>query len=746
MEEKIRELIGRMTLEEKAAMCSGADAWSTMPIERLGIPSVHMTDGPHGVRKENNEPAEDGGLLTKKSDPSVCYPTASALACSWNPELARRMGEALGEECLAAGISILLGPGMNIKRSPLCGRNFEYFSEDPLLAGKMGAAIINGVQSKGIGTSLKHFAANSQETRRMTTDSAVDERTLREIYLTNFEIAVKTAQPWTVMSAYNRLRGTYCSENETLLTGILRKEWGFEGIVISDWGAINEADDSVCAGLDLEMPAGGKDSQGKILAAVKSGKLSEKQLDETVARLLKIILRAAGNLKKNASFSLPEHEKLAGEIARESMVLLKNDGVLPLQKSGKIAVIGSFAKKPHFQGGGSSQVNPTHVSVPLDEIRKAAGTGAEIVWCEGYSADGGQAPDETKIEEAVRAAETADTVILFVGLPLESEGFDRKDLRLPEGQLALIDRVTRTAAKTAVVLMNGSPVEMPWAGRANGILEAGLCGQEAGGAIADILFGNVNPSGKLAETFPVKLSDTPAFLNYPAQRDRAEYREGIFVGYRYYDKKQLKPLFPFGHGLSYTTFAYTGIETDKNAFTEDESLTVRVRVKNTGSRAGRETVQLYVRDVECCVPRPEKELKGFAKVLLQPGEEKEVSFALTRRAFAFYDTDLHDWRVESGEFEILAGGSSANTPLKATVTVSSRKQPKIIYSRNSTIGEVLANPAGAKLLAPLVGAETPKEPLPSFALETPLRCIHMQTPEFDEDKMAQLIDLLNSGS
>lgn len=746
MRENFRDLVSKMTLEEKASICSGVDEWNTMPVERLGIPSIRLADGPHGVRKETGEEIRgEDGFLIKKSFPSTCYPTASALACSWDRALMTQLGKTLGEECLADGVSILLGPGVNIKRSPLCGRNFEYFSEDPLLAGELGAALIEGVQSKGVGTSLKHFAANSQETARMTTDSVMDERTLREIYLANFETAVKKGKPWTVMSAYNRLSGTYCSENKKLLTCILRGEWGFDGAVISDWGAVNESDDSVAAGMDLEMPAGGEDSRDKIIASVKDGRLTQQALDTAVERLLRIIFRAAQNKKKETPVDREKHHEIARHIADECMVLLKNNDVLPLRKGGKLAVVGEFAKEPKIQGGGSSQVTPTKVSIPLDEIRRVAGASAEVTWSAGYSAEtGGATPDETLIAQAVAAASDADTVILFAGLPVESEGFDRTNMCLPEGQLALIDAVTRAAKKTVIVLMNGSPVEMPWADRADAILESCLGGQAAGEAIADILFGDVNPSGKLAETFPSKLSDTPAYLNFPGQCNRAEYREGIFIGYRYYEKKQLKPLFPFGYGLSYTTFAYTGIETDHSDLKENETLKVRVKVRNTGSRSGKETVQLYVRDIVSSVPRPQKELKGFSKVLLQPGEEKTVEFTLDRRAFAFYDERIQDWRVEAGNFEILAGRSSADTPLKATVTVHSHLCERQKFTRNSTIGELLADPLGTQIIRQIAGDAFSAEALPAFVLQMPLRSIRMQMPEFNDKKIAQLTAALNS--
>ncbi len=745
-----------MTLEEKAGLCSGIDDWHTMPIERLGIPSIMMTDGPHGVRKEI-EGAEKG-LTSTPSHPATCFPTACAVACSWDIELMQKLGEALGEECAASGVSILLGPGVNIKRSPLCGRNFEYYSEDPYLSGKLAAGFITGVQSRGIGVSLKHFAANNQETQRLTTDTIIDERTLREIYLPNFEIPIKEAKPWTVMCAYNKLHGEFCSENKTLLTDILRDEWGFDGFVMSDWGAVNERDDGVLAGLDLEMPSGGEDSLNKIVAAVNSGKLPESVLDLAVGRILEKIFEGAASKHECASYDKQANHNLARSIAGESMVLLKNDGVLPLERKGSLAVIGAFAVKPRIQGGGSSHINPTMLSVPLKEIKKSAGSFVTVTYCEGYNLDEEQSedfgtgfesvcdtPDEKLINEAAEAAASADKTILFLGLPdmFESEGYDRTNMRLPQGQLELLDAVAANAKNIVVVLLNGSPIEMPWLGNVGGVLEAYLGGQATGGAVADILFGDVNPSGKLAETFPSKVSDNPSYLYFPGSRNKAEYREGIFVGYRYYEKKQLEPLFPFGFGLSYTSFVYTGIETSSDEIDERETLTVSVTVKNTGLVAGKEIVQVYVRDVNSTVPRPEKELKSFVKVALEPNEEKTVSVALDKRAFAFWDEESGDWRVETGEFEILAGGSSADTPLKKTVTVNSSYTKKVYFTRNSTIAELLADPVGNAIMAEAAGEELINS-LPPFVLSMPLRSVHMHMPEMNDEAISGLIEVLNS--
>ena len=756
MRNDIQKLVSELTLEEKAGICSGIDSWHTMPVERLGIPSIMMTDGPHGVRKEKD--GAEKGLLSTPSYPATCFPTASAVACSWDTELLATLGEALGDECLASGVSILLGPGVNIKRSPLCGRNFEYYSEDPYLAGKLAAGLISGVQSRGVACSLKHFAANNQETERLTTDTIVDERTLREIYLTNFEIAVKEAKPRTVMCAYNKLQGEFCSENKRLLTEILRDEWGFDGFVMSDWGAVNERDDGVAAGLDLEMPSGGDDSKNKIIAAVRNGNLPEKALDTAVERILTLVMDSAEKTNSEKNYDKNEHHALARRISAESIVLLKNDNILPLAKKGRLAVIGALAQKPRVQGGGSSHISPTMLSIPLDEIKKTAGSSLEVTYCAGYKLDDEQTedfgtgfesvcdtPDEKLIIEAAEAAAAADKTVVFLGLPdlFESEGYDRTHMRLPIGQLELLSEIAEKTQNIVVVLMNGAPIEMPWLGKVKGVLETYLGGQAVGGAIADILFGDENPSGKLSETFPVQLCDNPSYLYFPGRRNKVEYREGIFVGYRYYEKKQLAPLFPFGHGLSYTTFEYIKITTDRNELDDTESVTVSATVKNSGNVAGKEVVQFYVRDTHSSVIRPEKELKGFVKVSLESGEEKTVSVTLGKRAFAYYDEEISDWLVESGEFEILVGGSSANTALKTTVTVNSTTEKKAVFNRNSTIGQLLADPIGYAILIEIAGEELINS-IPPFVRQMPLRSIHMHMPEINDDAINAITEVLNS--
>ncbi|TYP74603.1 beta-glucosidase [Paenibacillus methanolicus] len=689
----IQALVGKMTLEEKASLCAGADTWNTRAIERLGIPSIMMTDGPHGLRKQRAS-ADHLGLFD--SVPSTCFPSAAGVASSWNRALIRRMGEALGRESQAENVGILLGPGANIKRSPLCGRNFEYFSEDPYLSAEMAASHINGVQSQGVGASLKHFAANNQEHRRMTSDSIVDERTLREIYLASFEGAVKQGQPWTVMSAYNKVNGTFASENETLLTDILKDEWGHEGFVVSDWGAVNERAKGVAAGLELEMPASHGEGERQIIEAVRGGTLAEEKLDEAVRRILTVVFRAVDSRRPETTFDPDAHHALAREVARESMVLLKNeDGILPLAKAGAIAVIGAMAKTPRYQGSGSSQIRPTRIDDIAEELAKSAGEQAEVRYAQGYALDA-EEPDEVLTAEAVKIASEASVAILFAGLPsrYESEGFDRKHLRMPANQVALIEAVAAAQPNLVVVLSNGAPVEMPWLGSAKGVLEAYLGGQALGGAIADLLFGDANPSGRLAETFPVRLADNPSYLFFPGEGDRVEYREGIFVGYRYYDKKQLAPLFPFGYGLSYSTFGYSELTVDKRTLTDAESLRVSVNVTNTGTRAGQEVVQLYVRDKASSVIRPDKELKGFEKVELASGESAVVTFELDKRGFAYYDAKTREWTVETGEFELLIGRSSADIVLSETVTVQSTTERRMVFHRNSTLADIGGSPAG----------------------------------------------------
>lgn len=752
MSRKIREIIAELTLEEKAGLCSGESFWRTKAIERLGIPSILLTDGPHGVRKQAGS-ADHLGL--NESVPATCFPSAVGLASSWNRELVRKVGEALGKESQAEGVSILLGPGANIKRSPLCGRNFEYFSEDPYLTGELAAQHISGVQSQGVGSSLKHFAVNNQEHRRMTTDAIVDERTLREIYLTGFEIAVKKSQPWTVMSAYNRLNGTYCSEHETLLTHILKDEWGHEGIVVSDWGAVNEAVASVAAGMELEMPSSQGIGQAKIVAAVQSGELSEETLNQSVERLLKVIFKAVEHQKAGATYELEAHHQLARAVARETMVLLKNEGnILPLKKSGKLAIIGAMAEQVRYQGGGSSHIRPTKLDSIREEMIKSSGNAASISYAQGYKLESDDHSEEL-LAEAKQVAGAADVAVLFVGLPdrYESEGYDRTHLDLPINQIRLIEEISTVQPNIVVVLSNGAPVVMPWLGHAKAVLEAYLGGQAAGGAIADLLFGDANPSGKLAETFPCSLKHNPSHPFFPGEGDRVEYREGVFVGYRYYEAKGIEPLFPFGHGLSYTTFEYSELQLDKSSISDQESVQVSVKVKNTGDYYGQEIVQLYVHAPASSVIRPEKELKGFAKIALAPGEEKVVMLTLDKRSFAYYNTDLQDWHVESGEYEVLIGASSKDIYLKSSLTVESTVNLIPKFHRNTTLGELMSNPRTLPILAQLQGL-APEPETPSDAVSTdmmsammkymPLRALLPFTEgAMTEETLTMLLEQLN---
>ena len=659
----MKQLTEQMTLEEKASLCSGQDFWFLKGIKRLGIPSIMVTDGPHGLRKQSGA-ADHVGL--NQSVPATCFPTASALAATWNRDLIYQVGAALGEECRQEKVGVILGPGLNIKRSPLCGRNFEYFSEDPYLAGEIASSHINGVQSQGVGTSMKHYAANNQEHRRMTIDVIVDERALREIYLAGYEIAVKKAQPWTVMCSYNRINGVYACENQYLMNEILKEEWGHQGLVVTDWGAMNERVPALKAGVDLEMPGPSPENDARILAAVRSGELDEAVLDQAVERILTMVFKAQAGLAQDFSYDAAAHHALARRAASEGAVLLKNDGqLLPLQPGVRIALIGRFARHPRYQGAGSSLMNPSRLDNLYDELATLVGE-TNIVYAAGYT-EKGDIVDETLIQEALAAARETGVVVVCAGLTdlHEVEGVDRAHMKLPAGHDALIQRVAEAHKNVVVVLSNGSPVEMPWIAEVPAVLEGYLGGQAGAGALADILTGRVNPSGKLAETFPLKLQDTPA-QPFPGSPSTVEYRESLYVGYRFYDTADLEVLFPFGHGLSYTNFSYDDLQLEPDG----ETILVKFKIKNTGAVVGKQIAQVYVRDLQSTVFRPEKELKGFAKVELPPGEETAVQISLDRRAFAFYDAGSKDWVVEAGEFEIQVGASSRDIRLVDTICLS----------------------------------------------------------------------------
>jgi beta-glucosidase len=690
----IKSIISKMTLEEKAALCTGASHWTTTPVERLGVPEMVVSDGPHGVRR-----VPDVNSIAQESLPATCFPTASCLASTWDVDLIHKMGEALAEECIALNVDVLLGPGANMKRSPLGGRNFEYFSEDPYLAGEMAASIINGIQSKGVGTSLKHYAANNQEFQRFSISAEVDERTLREIYLAAFEKAVKQAQPWTVMCSYNKVNGTFASEHHYLLTEILKNEWGFEGLVVSDWGAVRDRVAALKGGLDWEMPGPQERRVKAVVEAVRSGELDETLLDESVRRILRIVFKAR-ETPKTGTFDVDAHHELAHKIASEGMILLKNNGLLPLKGQQHIAVIGRAAENAHFQGGGSSHINPTKVAVPFKELQTQAGN-AELTYAEGYPTDNSFRQD--MLDQAVTLAQSADVAVLYIALPTfkESEGYDRTDLDLTEQQVALIKAVAKVQPKTVVVLNNGAPVAMSaWLDDVAAVLEGWMMGQAGGVAIADVLFGKVNPCGKLAETFPLKLADTPARINWPGGAGEVRYGEGLFIGYRYYDAKQMPVLFPFGYGLSYTTFAYRNAKASAKTFKDVDGLTVTVDVSNTGNLAGKETVQVYVRDQKSGLVRPEKELKGFAKVELQPGQTKPVSIQLDFRAFAYYHPEYKQWITEDGDFDILIAASAADVRQTLTVTLESTLSLPCILDKESTIREWMADPRGKAVFGP----------------------------------------------
>ncbi|MBP6786116.1 MAG: glycoside hydrolase family 3 C-terminal domain-containing protein [Candidatus Promineofilum sp.] len=688
-------LVAQMTLEEKAALCTGASAWTTTPVPRLDLPELLVSDGPHGLRR-----VPDIGSMSNQSLPATCFPTASSTAAGWDVELLREMGQALAEEAISLGVDVILGPGTNMKRSPLCGRNFEYFSEDPFLAGSLAVGLIEGIQSKGVGTSLKHFAANNQEYERFSIDAIIDERSLREIYLPAFEAAVTQAKPWTVMCAYNRINGTHASQNHWLLTEVLRDEWGFEGFVVSDWGAVHDRVAALKAGLDLEMPGPKQTRVNAVIEAVRNGDLDEAVLDEAVRRIVNIVCRAA-QTPKGGEFDIAAHHALARRISAESIVLLKNDGILPLQAPHHIAVIGRAAMEAHFQGGGSSHINPTQVDVPFTELQKQSGN-AELSFAEGYPKD--DSLDEALIAEAVTLAEAADVALLYIALPTfkESEGYDRPDLDLTAQQVKLIQAVTAVQPRTVVILNNGAPVVMgEWLDKTAAVLEAWMMGQAGGGAVADVLFGRVNPSGKLAETFPLRLIDTPSYLNFPGENGVVRYGEGLFIGYRYYDSKGTAVQFPFGYGLSYTTFEYSNLRLSADRFKDIDGLTVSVDLTNSGPVAGKEIVQLYVHDHESRLVRPHKELKGFAKLSLEPGETRTVTLALDSRAFAYYDPAHGQWITEDGQFDILVGASSADIRCRATVSLQSTLQLPSLLHAESTIRSWLADPTGMTILQPI---------------------------------------------
>ena len=774
-----REILAQMTLEEKAALCDGADFWHLKGMEKYGFPSIMVCDGPHGLRKKDYSKTGDS---LSNSVPAISYPTAATTAASWDPELLYEMGVALGKKCLKEEVGVLLGPGINMKRSPLCGRNFEYFAEDPILAGELSAGFINGVQSMGVGTSLKHFCANSQETRRMTCDSVVDERALREIYLTAFEIAVKKGKPWTVMNSYNKINGFHGSENKHTQVEILRDEWGFDGVVVSDWGAVNDRVLGLKNGNDLEMPSSSGSGTKKIVEAVKNGSLDEAVLNERALNMLNLIKKAVDGSKKDYKYSDADDQPLARKIAAQSMVLLKNNGILPLKKNGKIAVIGELARTPRYQGAGSSHINPTQLDNALDELKKV---GYDVEFAQGYELSNKKAKkNDALIAQAAELAKKCETAILFIGLTdeYEAEGYDRTHMNLPEAHDKLVAEILKVNKNAIIVLAGGSPVEMPWNDGVAAILNSYLGGQAGAGAVADIISGAVNPSGKLPETYPMAYADTPAVNNFPGNPASVEYRESIYIGYRYYEKASKAVRYPFGYGLSYTTFEYSNIKLDKSSMKDDEALKVSFTVKNTGDVSGYEIAQLYVSDKESTIYRPVKELKGFKKIWLNPGEEKEITIELSKRAFAFYNVNINDWCVESGEFDILVGASSADIKLSATVNVTAaatdipdyskvaplyysgdvqnvpddqfiavlgRELPPSTYNPDRALGiqdtfESCSHTKNGKRFYKLLGTVVPAGFAQAIALQTPFRdFISMSGGVFSEQMAAGLVKWLS---
>lgn len=751
MKRDLQSLIARMTLEEKAGLCSGASFWYTKPIERLGVPAVMMTDGPHGLRKQECDDNDHLGLAD--SAVAVCFPAACATAASFDTELMTRLGETLGEECQAENISILLGPAVNIKRSPLCGRNFEYISEDPYLTGKMAAAYIRGVQSKHVGTSVKHFAANNQEFNRMSCSSEVSQRALREIYFPGFEEAVKAAQPKTVMCSYNKINGVFSAENQWLLTKVLREDWGFEGYVVTDWGAVADRVKGIQAGLDLEMPGGSGINDAKIVAAVKDGSLDEALLDKTVERLLKVLYDYVDNRDPNVVFDREADHCKAVEMAEECAVLLENNGILPLKSNSKVAYIGGFAANPRYQGGGSSHIHSSKVTSALETAGKK---GRSVAYVPAFSATedafvGGG------VAEAVAAAREAEVAVIFAGLPdvFESEGYDRKHMNLPKCQDELIAAVAAVQPNTVVVLHNGSPVECPWAGDVAAVLEMYLGGQGVGEACDRLLWGEANPCGRLAETFPLRLQDNSSYLNFPGDGKKVCYAEDVYVGYRYYDTKQMPVRWAFGHGLSYTTFSYSNLKVSDQNMDDTSVLTVCVDVRNTGALAGKEVVQLYVSDLNHTPGRPAKELKGFRKVFLAPGETKTVTMELTARDLSYWHEELGDWYAPSGCYRICIGHASDEILLTTDVTFSTEKQLPMVVTTATTVGELLNDPRTAhvirQMMAQMGGGDpsmienadpSQKAMLEGMMMGMPLKSM-IAFGVIDMEQAVNLIDMLN---
>ena len=702
----IKKLINEMTLEEKASLCSGKNLWETKEIGRFGIPSITFANGPYGLSKKNCDSYDPV--------PATCFPTPTALAATWDVNLAYSVGKAIGEECLAENVNILFGPAVNIQRSPLSGRNFQYFSEDPVLSGEMGAAFINGIQSEGIGACVKYYIGNNQESHRQNINNIIDEQTLNEIYLSNFERVIKNSNPFAVMVAYNKINGIPCTENDYLLIDILRNKWNFNGLVLSDLYAVNSIINSLQAGLDLEFPNSPNNTK-QIIEAVLSGTLDSSILDNAIEDILNTISKVIKPVKECECniYDKEKHNDLAREVAEDSIVLLKNKrNLLPLKKdrlkNRKLAIIGEYAKETRYQGDGNSNVIPIMSENAYDEIIKLVGSSVKIYYEKGYNISKNSEDDNnTLLAEARKTARTADIVILFVGTPeyYDKEYTDKVNLDLPTDQVKLIKEIGKVQKNLIVVLSNGSPVTISsWAKYADSILETWLPGQASGGALAEILFGIANPSGKLPTTFPIQLSDTPTYLDYIDSENNLQYKEGLFVGYRYYDKKNMNVEFPFGFGLSYTTFKYSSLTLDKDILTDNDTLEIKLKVKNTGKYFGKEIVQLYIKNTDSNILRPEKELKAFTKVSLFPDEEKQVSFLIDTKDFSHYDINTNNWVIESGPYEILIGKSSRDIPLSKNIYVQSPYLPKTNYTRDTLAQEFLINPKTKAIVEPLLSS------------------------------------------
>ncbi len=699
----IEKVLDSLTVDEKASLLSGDGFWRTKAVKDKGVESIFMSDGPNGIRKQDE--SQEG--FSPEAIEAICYPTAVTMASSFDTELIRNVGEKLGEECQSMDVQVILGPGINMKRSPLCGRNFEYYSEDPFLAGQMGIGFVKGVQSKGVGVALKHFAANNQETRRFVINAEIDKRSLHEIYLRAFEDVVKQAKPWTLMCSYNRINGVYSCENKYILTDVLKDKWGFDGLVMTDWGAMHDKLKSVEAGLALEMPTSQGVRDNYLAEAVKEKRVSETAFDDRVREVLNLVnkgLEGREDYKRNCGgaiddYSKEEHHSVARRVATESAVLLKNDKcTLPLSKNTtgdnlpKYAFIGEFASVAKYQGGGSSHINPYRVDAVVDALKEYKGV--KITCAQGYSINredvkNKKIDEDELLDEAIGLAAKSDVSVIFAGLPdeIEYESFDRANMNLPDNQNRLISEIAKVSERTVVVLFNGSPITMPWIDEVDSVLEMYLAGEGLGYACTDLLFGTKSPSGHLAETFPLRIEDTPAFTEFPGGKQNVRYSEGIYIGYRYYDKKKLDVLFPFGHGLTYTTFEYKDLKLERGVGACD--IKVLFTLKNTGDCAAAEVPQVYVENAVCDEHRPVRELRGFKKIFLKPGEEKQIEFQLDRRAFTYYDIDLDDWYAPSGEYVIAVGSSSRDLKLKKSITINSGEKNSLKVDDMSTFSDII---------------------------------------------------------